>query len=84
MAGDTGFILARDPDTVRGPAIAYLSYERFAAEEELALHYGEMIPDLAVEVVSHSDTRRYLLEKTASWLADGIQVVWVVDPALGR
>lgn len=80
MAGDTGFILARDPDTVRGPDVAYLSYERFAADEKLPLHYGDMIPELAVEVVSPSETRRYLQQKTEEWLAAGVRVVWLVDP----
>ena len=80
MAGDPGFVLARNPDTVRGPDVAYISYARFPAGEELPLRYGDLIPDLAVEVVSPSDTRPDVREKTASWLEAGVQAVWVVDP----
>ena len=80
LAGDPGFVLGRNPDTVRGPDVAYLSYQRFPANEELPIHYGDFIPDLAVEVVSPSDTRPYLLQKMEAWLAAGVGVVWIVDP----
>lgn len=84
MAGDPGFVLARNPDTVRGPDVAFISYARFPAGEELPLRYGDLIPDLAVEVVSPSETRPYVREKTASWLAAGVTVVWVVDPRVNE
>ena len=80
LAGDPGFVLGRNPDTVRGPDVAYLSYQRFPANEELAIRYGDFVPDLAVEVVSPSDTRPYLLQKMEAWLAAGVGVVWIVDP----
>lgn len=80
LAGDPGFVLGRNPDTVRGPVVAYLSYQRFPADEELPIHYGDFVPDLAVEVVSPSDTRPYLLQKMEAWLAAGVGVVWIVDP----
>jgi Uma2 family endonuclease len=80
LAGDPGFVLGRNPDTVRGPDVAYLSYQRFPADEELPIHYGDFVPDLAVEVVSPSDTRPYLLQKMEAWLAAGVGVVWIVDP----
>ena len=80
LAGDPGFVLGRNPDTVRGPDVAYLSYQRFPANEELPIRYGDFVPDLAVEVVSPSDTRPYLLQKMEAWLAAGVGVVWIVDP----
>ena len=80
MAGDTGFILARDPDTVRGPDVAYMSYARFPEDQELPVGYGDFVPDLAVEVVSPSNTRSYLLGKIENWLATGVDAVWIVDP----
>ena len=80
LAGDPGFVLGRNPDTVRGSDVAYLSYQRFPANEELPIRYGDFVPDLAVEVVSPSDTRPYLLQKMEAWLAAGVRVVWIVDP----
>jgi Uma2 family endonuclease len=80
MVGDPGFILRRDPDSVRGPDVAYVSYERHPANEDLPSRYIELAPDLAVEVVSPSQTRTYVDEKAAAWLAAGVITVWVVDP----
>ena len=84
MAGDTGFLLGRDPDTVRGPDVAYISYERFPEDRELPDRYEDILPELAVEVVSPSDTRRYVREKAEAWLAAGVAVVWVLDPRIGE
>ena len=80
MVGGAGFLLSSDPDTVRGPDVAFISYQRFPADQELPFHYADLVPDLAVEVVSPSDTRPYLQQKTEAWLAAGVQAVWVVDP----
>ena len=80
LAGDPGFILARDPDTVRGPDVAYISYQRLPAEQELPRGYPDMVPELAVEIVSPSQTGRYVQEKAETWLDAGVLMVWVVDP----
>ena len=49
FAAETGFILRRDPDTVRAPDAAFVARERLPAGE-LPAGYLEMVPDLAVEV----------------------------------
>ena len=54
-AAETGFILARNPDTVRAPDVAFVSRERLRAAAA-APGYWPGPPDLAVEVVSPSDT----------------------------
>ena len=46
---DTGFLSERDPDTVRGPDVAFWSRERLP---EVPNGYIEVAPDLVVEVVS--------------------------------
>jgi Uma2 family endonuclease len=78
-AGDTGFVLARQPDTVRGPDVAFLSNER-ERETEGARPYIPGAPDLAVEVVSPSDRTREVLGKVSDYLAAGSRIVWVVNP----
>ena len=76
---DPGFTLARNPDTVRGPDVAYVSRERWAGP--LPDGYGEFAPDLAVEIRSPSDRLGAVLAKVGDWLDAGAQLVWVVDPA---
>jgi len=75
-AAETGFVLARDPDTVRAPDVAFVSAERQL--EGSGFLAGA--PDLAVEVLSPDDRPAYVRGKVASWLHAGTRVVWVVDP----
>jgi Uma2 family endonuclease len=78
---ETGFILGRDPDTVRAPDIAFIHKDHLPAElPDDAFWPGA--PDLAVEVVSSRDTYREVDEKAKAWLSAGAQVVWVVNPLL--
>ncbi len=76
---DSGFTLARNPDTVRGPDVAYVSRERWPGP--LPDGYGEFAPDLAVEVRSPSDRLGAVLAKVGDWLDAGSHLVWVVDPS---
>jgi Uma2 family endonuclease len=77
FAAETGFHLARDPDTVRAPDVAFVRKGRPAAPPR---GYYPGAPDLAVEVLSPDDRPGYVREKTAEWLESGARAVWVVDP----
>jgi len=76
---DTGFLLARDPDTVRAPDIAFIHKDHLpAVDPEEAFWPGA--PDLAVEVVSPGDTTGEVDDKVRAWLDAGASLVWVVNP----
>lgn len=79
FAAETGFILARNPDTVRAPDVAFVRRGRL--ETGLPTGYFPGPPDLAVEVLSPDDRPAAVAAKTADWLAAGTRLVWVVDPA---
>jgi len=79
FAAETGFVLARNPDTVRAPDVAFVSRDRLAAG--LPTGYFPGPPDLVVEVLSPDDRPAAIAAKTADWLAAGTRLVWVVDPA---
>ena len=76
---ETGFVLARNPDTVRAPDIAFVRQERIPAGGN-PRGFWDGAPDLAVEVVSPSDTFSEVEEKVDDWLAAGTRMVWVVNP----
>jgi Uma2 family endonuclease len=76
----TGFQLRRNPDTVRAPDIAFVRAERLPPEG-IGPGFLELAPDLAVEVVSPSDTVSELGEKVGEYLDVGVRAIWVVDPA---
>lgn len=79
FGAETGFLLGRDPDTVRAPDVAFIRRERVPAEG-LPAGYWPGAPDLAVEVLSPGDSIREIDEKTAEWLRAGTLAVWVVNP----
>lgn len=74
---ETGFTLARQPDTVRAPDVAFVSLNRLP--DPIPDGYLELAPDLVVEVVSPNDTRREVRDKVDEWLDAGVRIVWVVD-----
>jgi Uma2 family endonuclease len=79
LSNDTGFVLARDPDTVRAPDVAYVTDARWESYEDPA-RFLPGPPDLAVEVVSPSNSPAAMHAKVADYLAAGTRLVWVVDP----
>jgi Uma2 family endonuclease len=80
LAAETGFLLASDPDTVRAPDAAFVSKER-AERVGRTAKYWPGAPDLAVEVISPSDSFHEVQDKALEWLAAGTIAVLVLDPA---
>ena len=78
VGADTGFILAEVPPTVRAPDAAFVSSRRLAAGRPVG--FAPFPPDLAVEVLSPSDTLAGIREKVRDYLAAGSHLVWVVEP----
>src|SRR5687768_7537833 len=77
--GDPGFVLAREPDTVRGPDVAFVRAERVPVGDD-ADWFFEGAPDLAVEVLSPRDRPGQSARKVKNYLDAGAHLVWVVDP----
>jgi Uma2 family endonuclease len=78
-----GFCLECRPDTVRGPDVSFIKKERIPAEG-LPRAFFPGAPDLAIEVVSPSDTASELEAKVHDYLRNGAQRVWVVYPGSRR
>ena len=79
FAADTGFLLARDPDTVLAPDVAFVCQRRVDEAGDVT-GYWPGPPDLAVELLSPSDSYSLVEEKALNWLAAGCQMVLVADP----
>jgi Uma2 family endonuclease len=78
FAAETGFHLARDPDTVRAADVAFLSRDRLP--DPIPPGYAALGPDLVVEVLSPRDRPGAVLAKVGDWLDAGSRLVWVIDP----
>lgn len=77
-AAETGFRIARNPDTVRAPDAGFVTASRVSAMPRRGFFEGA--PDLAVEVVSPDDRWSEVTAKAAAWVQAGTKLVWVVDP----
>jgi Uma2 family endonuclease len=78
-AAETGFLLAKNPDTVRAPDAAFVSRQKLDATGAVE-GYWPGAPNLAVEVVSPGDTYSEVEEKATEWLAAGAALVLVLNP----
>jgi Uma2 family endonuclease len=80
LGAETGFILARDPDTVRAPDAAFVSHARADAVGPSPGFWPGGAPDLAIEVVSPEDSLPYVRAKALNWLEAGATAVLVLHP----
>jgi len=76
----TGFLLARDPDTVRTPDIAVVGLGKVAPPSPGESGYLDSPPDIAIEVLERDEPREPVEERVKEWLDAGVRAVWVVDP----
>ena len=76
---EAGYMLLSGPDTVRGPDVSFRLVPR--SERRRSFGFLPGAPDIAVEVVSPSNTAAEMARKVAEYLAAGSQRVWVVRPA---
>jgi Uma2 family endonuclease len=76
---EAGYLLAREPDTVRGPVISFVSTARLSPDQ-IPVQFIRGAPDLAVEILSPADRWFEIEEKVTDYLAAGARQVWLVDP----
>ncbi len=75
---EAGFVLSRNPLTIRQPDVCVLSKERIQSTG--ADEYFEGAPELAVEVISPSDLAEDMAIKVSQYLGAGCKQVWVLYP----
>ena len=66
--------------TLRFPDIHVTTWERMAVYDEAEGAFPHFAPDVAIEVVSPSNTPAALARKTAEYFANGTRAVWIADP----
>jgi Uma2 family endonuclease len=75
---DSGLIVERNPDTVRGPDVTVVLDRRTYAD--VSPKYTDRTPALVVEVMSPSDKMVKAVRRAGEYLLSGIQMVWIIDP----
>jgi Uma2 family endonuclease len=74
---DGGFLLRRNPDTVRCADGAFIVTARVPP---MSRRFIEVVPDLVLEIVSPTDRPKAIRDKVGEWLDAGVRVVWVLWP----
>jgi Uma2 family endonuclease len=75
LSADTGYILRRNPDTVRAPDVGFVRAGRAIAQRA----FVEGAPDVAIEVLSADVSTRELSGRIRDYLGAGAAQVWIVD-----
>lgn len=68
------------PGLVRIPDIAFASWSKFPSPEYLGEPIPDLVPDLAVEVLSEGNTPKEMSRKLDDYFDAGVRLVWFVDP----
>ena len=76
---ETGFHPPNDRYTVLSPDFSFTRKER--APNPIPKNFMPLMPDLAVEIKSPSNTLAELRRKAAIYLNHGSQLVWIILPA---
>lgn len=79
LGGEAGVRLTRNPDSIVGVDIVYVSAEVAARNpDDTTLIDG--VPVLAVEILSPNSTNDEINEKIDEYLSVGVALVWIIDP----
>jgi Uma2 family endonuclease len=65
---------------VRMPDVAFISWDRIPGRKRPKKPVPHLTPDLAVEVLSTSNTPAEIRRKLGEYFHAGVRLVWVVDP----
>ncbi len=68
------------PKLVRGPDLTFVSWKTRPGKVVPQEQISKQVPDLAVEILSPSNTRREMQIKLKEYFLGGVQLVWIIDP----
>ncbi len=79
VLGEAG-MLRLGPRLVRIPDVSFISWDQMPSGEFPSEPVPNLFPDLAVEVLSRSNTRGEMTLKVSEYFAAGSRLVWIIDP----
>jgi len=77
--GEVGIYTHREPDTVRGADVAFISHARYAQRLKKT-GFLDVAPELVVEIMSPDDRWTEIKQKLREYFSIGVKLVWVADP----
>jgi Uma2 family endonuclease len=86
LENDLGLVLGDGAPTrfrlglVRLPDVSFVRWNRIPNERFPKDKVSKLIPNLAIEVLSESNTKREMELKLDEYFTAGVQVAWIIDP----
>jgi Uma2 family endonuclease len=80
VVAGVGGTIQLDINLVRIPDVSFISWERMPGAELPKDPVPLLVPDLAVEVISRSNTPKEMAEKLREYFEKGVRLVWYVRP----
>jgi Uma2 family endonuclease len=83
---DLGVVLGADgmlrlwPGRVREPNVSFISWDRLPGNEMPEEPIPDLAPDLAIEVLSRTNTKKEMQIKRHDYFQSGVQEVWEIQP----
>jgi Uma2 family endonuclease len=68
------------PDLVRVPDVCFISRHRFPGGKRPTGPIPDLVPDLAVEVLSKHNSKDEMDRKLREYFEAGVRIIWMVDP----
>ena len=80
VLGEAGMLQLR-PRLIRIPDVSFISWDQMPSGEFPSEPVPNLFPDLAVEVLSTSNTAAEMTLKVSEYFEAGSRLVWIIDPA---
>jgi Uma2 family endonuclease len=68
------------PGLVRLPDVSFVRWERYPNRQRPTVPIPDVVPDLAIEVLSEGNTPGEMKRKLKEYFLAGVGLVWFVDP----
>jgi Uma2 family endonuclease len=81
---ETLFVLNASGNLQRRPDVAFVSYTRWPAAVVARESAWNVVPDLAIEIVSPTNLAEEIDSKVSDYFQSGVRLVWVFYPDTGR
>jgi Uma2 family endonuclease len=79
LSGESG-MMRLGSGLVRAPDLSFTRWSKFPQGQRSAGPIADLVPDLAIEVLSASNTPGEIARKIGEYFSAGTELVWIVDP----
>jgi Uma2 family endonuclease len=73
-------LLRISPGLIRMPDLSFISWDKFPKRKVPLKPIWDLYPDLAIEIISESNTAAEIKRELDEYFKSGVRLAWVIDP----